>query len=711
MTPSRRWLAGARMQETARIGLLGAVAAWLLHPFATKRLYGAGDALWYANMLADYVSQVRHGVFPVFAGQTGFAFNGAVYPLRVAPMYQHLAGLLDLLTGRSHGFYTLQHLTVIVCGFAGIYACYFTLRRIAPDRPWSAVGFSILYLSCPGLLGTIYTQDLYMTWMTVPFAPLAAYGIVRSFRGDDLTAQFWIAVPLAALWWAHSPIALWYTIIAAGSQVVRLAAIDRGWAPLRRALLGAALLGALVQYPFISVAEVQTQGHPSAVLNELANPGQIPENLRGVFPAAILPVSDHARFLADIQLGYALWAVLLCAAAAAFTMAGADLKAVLAGAALLVVLVLPVPGLNRFLWGHMPAEVLRITYYWPMQRFYLILASLLAAAGQLAFGHLPVFRAKARAIWVRLLLAGCAWSLWESRQFIRAAADRTASEEVSARSQRPENLFLTNDSYGLFGSLPPYFSNGVVHPRIQERLLSPATGRILPAPPRQVKESGPLVGTLDENPGVLRLATTLHLERGRRYVLEFAFNRDDLQGILQFSGNSMFREYILPSSGEELAFGSERTNAREIALWTSDPAGDEIGIRFIPTAPGEKPEDFERFGSYRLFEVDPNREPVVVETLLPFIAHVRTEAPAILETPRMFMNGYEATIDGRPAEVSRSDAGLAAIAVPAGFHTAALFFAAPVLLRISYWAALACWAAILFLAVLAAARAIQSPRS
>ena len=81
--------------------LLAAVATWLLHPFATTLQIGAGDALWYANMLGDFVTQLRAGVFPIFVGQTDYAFNGAVYPLRVAPFYQHLAGILDLLTGRQ----------------------------------------------------------------------------------------------------------------------------------------------------------------------------------------------------------------------------------------------------------------------------------------------------------------------------------------------------------------------------------------------------------------------------------------------------------------------------------------------------------------------------------------------------------------------------------------------------------------------------------
>ena len=175
-TPSRVW-----GTEVARLALLAAAATWLLHPFATNRQVGAGDALWYANMLADFVLQLRAGVFPVFVGQTDYAFNGAVYPLRVAPFYQHLAGLLDLLTGRQLGFFALQHLCVLVLGYAGIFSSYFALNSLAPGQRWSAAGLSILYVSCPGLLGTIYTQDLYMTWMTIPFVPWVVYGLARPF--------------------------------------------------------------------------------------------------------------------------------------------------------------------------------------------------------------------------------------------------------------------------------------------------------------------------------------------------------------------------------------------------------------------------------------------------------------------------------------------------------------------------------------------------
>jgi hypothetical protein len=135
--------------------LLTGVATWLLHPFATTLQIGAGDALWYANMLADFVTQLRAGVFPIFVGQTDYAFNGAVYPLRVAPFYQHLAGVLDLLTGRQLGIFALQHLCVLVVGYAGIFSSYFALNSLAAGQRWSAAGLATLYLSYTSLLGTI----------------------------------------------------------------------------------------------------------------------------------------------------------------------------------------------------------------------------------------------------------------------------------------------------------------------------------------------------------------------------------------------------------------------------------------------------------------------------------------------------------------------------------------------------------------------------
>jgi len=698
-------MAGPRQRELARVGVLAAVAAWLLHPFATARMYGAGDALWYANMLADYVTQLRKGVFPIFAGQTEFAFNGAVYPLRVAPMYQHLAGLLDLLTGRTLGFIALQHLTVIVCGVAGIYACYLTLCRIAPDRRWNAVGFSVLYLSCPGLLATIYTQDLYMTWMTVPLAPLAVYGIVRTFQRDDLASQVWLAAPLAALWWAHSPIALWFTFIALASQLVRLVYVRHSLDPFKRAMLGAVIFAVLAQYPFVSVAEIHASWAESTVVGTLGHPEKLMGFVRSVFPAVLQPLSDHARRLSDLQLGYALWVVLACASAASLTARRPDLPILLASAGFLLLLVLPVPGFTGFLWNHIPSAVVRITYYWPMQRFYLIVAALLAAAGQIAFATFDPPKWKARGAFAAVLTLGCCcWSLWESRQFIRAAPERTSTAASSARLQRPENVLLMDHAYGLFAKVPAYFTNGVVDPRSQVRLVSRDSGKVLPIAPAPVIQSGLLIGTVNANPGILDLKPTLHLKCGNRYELEFSFARESVPGVLQLVGRTIFREYALPSSGEALAFGSGPGNSRSIDLWTSDPAGEDLQIRFIPMLPGAETAEFEAFGSFNLREIDSHTEPIEVESHVPLTAAVRTEVGALVETPRVFMPGYRASVDGHDSAVVQSEQGLASIPVQPGNHTVSLWFTGPLLLRLSYWTAICAWTAILLLGALTAIR-------
>jgi hypothetical protein len=411
--------------------------------------------------------------------------------------------------------------------------------------------------------------------------------------------------------------------------------------------------------------------------------------------------------LSDLQLGYALWAVLALAFAASLTAKRRDLPVLAASAGFLLLLVLPVPWITAALWNHIPDAVVRITYYWPMQRFYLIMAALVAAAGQIALESLPSRRGRTALVPAAFLLAGCCWSLWESRQFIRAAAERVATEASTAKLQRPENILLMDHAYGLFARIPAYFTNGVIDPRSQARLLSMDSGKPLPGAPGRVIRSGPLAGIVDANPGILDLSPVLHIASGRRYALDFAFARIDVPGILQVQGRFLSREYALPSSGEALAFGSGAGNSRSIDLWTGEPTGEDVSLRFIPMLVGATAKEFAAFGSFTLREIDPAAEPVRIDSLEPFAAEVRTESAALLETPRVFTPGYRATIDGHEAPVLSSDQGLASVPVPPGDHTVSLWFVGPALLRLSYWTSICTWSAILLLGALAAVQ----PRS
>jgi hypothetical protein len=677
-----------KLSEVARLCVLAFAGCWLLHPFATARSYGGGDAVWYAHMLADYVFQLRAGVFPVFAGQTDFAFNGAVYPLRVAPLYQHLAAVLDLVTLHSLGVFALQHLTVIVCGAAGIFGSYWTLCWIAPSRRWSAACFAILYLSCPGVLATIYTQDLYMTWMTVGLAPFAAYAIVRTFRSDGAKSQVILGASLASLWWAHSPIALWFTIVAVFSQVARLMQARPTVGALKRSVLGASVFVLLAQYPFVSVAMIGSPGEHSPASVPLAHPELIAENIRQSYPAALLPI-HNAEGLGGLQLGYGLWAVLLASALVIPACRKRELTVLVTASFVLILLLLPIPGLNRLLWSSMPGAILRITYYWPMQRFYLIIAALTATAGQIAWDSCAPQAARFRLPVALLIAACCTWSLQQVGPFIRAAKAATSTPSDSTRSMRPENRLLMDHAYGLFPGLPPHFSNGVVDPRSEARLI-PEPSDI---PVGNLVSSGLLVGTVDANPGILDLDPRFRLAPGQRYQLDIGFGHPAVSGILQCVGHTFFREYLLPSSGGPQSFGSGPTNSHRIDVWSSDPAGDDISLRFIPAQPGPSARSLAAFGSFQLRERMPEDGPVEVISLLPFQARVRTPSSTILETPRMYMPGYDASVDGNPVAAVKTPSRLVGVPLSAGEHMVVLRYPGPILLRISYWAALVSWAA------------------
>jgi hypothetical protein len=679
--------------ELARVAFLGALAAWLLHPFATARMVGAGDAVWYAQMLADFTAQLRGGIFPVFVGQTEWAWNGAIYPLRVAPLYQHAGGLIDLLTGRQLDVFALQHAVVLASGVLGLLSAYIALRTVDPASPWRAAVLAALYLSCPGVLGTIYTQDLYMTWMVLPFLPLAWLGTVRTFERDDIPAQLLLAAGLAGAWLAHAPVALWLTLVLGSAQGFRLLTRHRTRAAGGRAMLGAAVFAVLGGYPFVSLAFLNASGAGTAAAGGLPHDHLIVQAVRDAFPRALLPVSAAARELGDLQLGYGLWLAAVVALGALAGRNATDSTArrtlpafLLVASAGLLVLVLPVPALTEWLWGRVPGAIKRLTYYWPMHRFYLLLAILLAGAAHLAL------RDRARrgqAAGLILLGLGLAWSLGESRQFVRAGRERTASVAATERTLRPENRLLMTHAYGLFAALPDRFTHGATDPRAEFRLVD-ATG----APLRAADSGGPFApatGQSDANPGILRLAPEITLMPGRRYALDFRFRSRDYAGILQLSGATFFREYQLPRSGSERGFGSAAGASPTVHLWTTASAPERITLRFIPTD-GAKPEQFRDFGELRLREISAESEPVRVREFAPLRVEVRSPVAATLATPRMMLAGYRVTIDGTPAPFGTAGDGTLQVPVPPGEHVVAIDYAPPTPVALAYYLGLLGWA-------------------
>lgn len=681
--------------ECKRWGFLAAVAFWVFHPFATRRFYGTGDALWYANMLADFVSQCRAGIFPVFVGQTEYAFNGAVYPLRVAPLYQHVAGVLDLVTARQLSFFALQHLVIIATGVAGMASCYACLTALVPRYRSAATLLTTLYITCPGVLGVIFVQDLYMSWMTLPFLPLIGYGIVRSYEEDDYAAWLAIAAGLGGTWLAHAPIAMWMTAIVGMAQLIRLFFVHRTAESWKRALVGGGLLLVLAQYPFVSNFLLRMPGSPPASGGALEHPEKIVDALRTAFPACLLPLSAGASKLSDLQLGYGLGLVLLIGIVATFIKRSWPLGVLVATAAAVWLILLPIPRWSELFWLKLvPETVRRLTFYWPMHRLYLVLATVAVFIGILGVQALARYRKNLVRFLTGILALGCIWSLWENRQFQTAAALRTASAEDTERKQRPENRLLMTHAYGLFSKLPPTFSNGVMDPLAEFRLLDPTTHEPLPKtpkPPRNAIVEGEFFGTLDANPGILNLEPALTLSPGKHYDLEFTFQPRVYSGILQLVGTTFFREYALPSSGEPLAFGAVSPNSPRLPLWTTRGEDETVTLRFIPTGEAANLIEDRRFAHFHLVERTEASEAIQVKKWMPLVISVNTPSPALLETPRMATLGYHGKTNGEPVPPLVTPAGLLAVPIPTGTSEIELRFSAPLPLKLSYWTGFIAW--------------------
>jgi len=680
------------MVEMLRLCALAAVAIWLMRPYMTDRLVGSGDSLWYASALGDFTQQTRAGVFPVLVGQSDWAFNGAVSPVRIIPLYQHLGGVLDLLTGGRLGPFALQNLCLVTCGFGAIFTAYFSLTAIAPKLRWPAAALATLFVSCPGVLGTLYSQDLLATWVAVPLVPVATSALCQTMRGGGLRSHLLLGSSLATLWWAHTPIALWLTGVAGIMRVGNIICHQRTrgeWTGIT-CCLGIFVL--LVAYPMVSALSLTHTGKLDAPILGSFSLADLLATIRGSFPGSVLPVSRRAVVpLSDLQLGYSLAFVwLACLIYSATKLVGRSLDyalgALMIACALIYSLLLPIPFWTSAVWRLVPKPVLVITNQWPMQRLYVILAGLLIVAAQLAIGSLRDMTRRTIAVGGVFTFAVCLWSLWQAREFLEEGRTRTATAANSALAARPENRVIGAYAYGALGRIPAYYSNGVMDPASENRLLGPDD-----VPQRSHSASplmeGEFTGHRDSNPGILDLSPRLHLDPGSHYTLEFEFRNPKLAGILQIVGRSLFREYSLPRSGERLAFGSGPEQSHVLPLWTTEPHGDDVELRFIPQ--GGVPSSMERagFSRFRLLRQD-RKEPIELIGLIPLRLRVTSSTPAWLETSRMFIPGYDALVDGKRVPVRPSKEGLVTVPVGPGAKMVVIRYLGPFWLRASYWVSL-----------------------
>jgi len=700
------WLRAVRCSrapwsEALRGAGLTAAGLALALPLLVPALVGGGDALHYALRLADFIAQVRQGVFPVLIGQTDFAFYGDMHPLRTAPYFPYAGGLLNFLTAGALPAYAVQNLVLALHLLAAGFAAYGAALALTPRQPWQAWLLALLYLTCPGILALLYGGDMVISWMALPWLPLLFLGAIQAVRQPHRPGWLaWMAATLAALWLAHAGIAFWATLAAAPFA---FAAIVRRWnGP--RSLWAPAGAGVwfllLAAYEFASVLLLRIPADPNRHL-AIAH-GAVLDSLRHGWTGFLHPVSPSgADLLADVQLSAGLWVAAVLGWAGLWRrerlLAGIMGVVLLAGLALLA----PIPAVAGRLWPALPDFVTATTDEWPMLRFYVILAALVAGGAGLG---LAAWGRWGRRVSLALLAAGCLWSGWEARRFIQRGWAITSPPGISALRLRPENAVPSRYTYEYFGHLPRYFNPGTTGPYFENHLLDADSLEPLPADLTRLANDGTTRHEFTPTNYGGFFHPRLELAPGQLYLVDLDFQGRRPIGALQLAGRAILREYWLPAAGEERAFGADPGRPHDFALWISGHQADSVEAKFIRTSP-DKSEPLAM--DLRLVRLRPSSLPAEVRRLVPYRLTVRAPRASWLETPKVFLPGYRAAVNGRPAEISPSPDGLVMVPVPAGVSDVVVNYPGPPGLRLAFWLCAAAWLAAL-LAVLDVARGTRS---
>lgn len=702
----RMGVTGARgVGEVLRWITLLAAATLVMVPFYFSGSIGSGDAHWYGLMLGDFVTQLRAGTFPVWVGQSIYAFNGAVSPVRYAPGFQYAGGILDILTAQALFHVALKNLCLCMSAVLGAFSAYTCLVPIARASRWLACALAVLWVASPGVLAPVTSGDQYMTFMTLPFVPLVLHGVWRVWAHDDLWSRFWIGAGLAGLWLCHSPIALWLTFISAGMYLPTLFGGDTFTRHSWRIALMAVVFLALGSLPFISILNLDNQ------IKVASSGAYAAEEVRHYFPANFKPISaEGAAGLPDYQIGYTLLGVLGLSLALVWRSRPRGVWAFAAAALLVIPCAVPVPFLTNAFWTHVPGWFVTINNVWPMQRLFLIWSALIVFTGALVLGSERVTGPLlGRSLVLVALACGAVWTGREAYKLEFKVGRYRTSPTQTRISEGPDNTQLTRYAYSSFASAPGYASHAYMEPWFENRLLDRSSKEILlanadaaapgdlalPQGNTELVQSGEMTAENIPPSNTYYLRPTLTLAPGKRYALRLDFHEPNIGGVLQILDPSMFREYLMPDSGVGLdragppkAFGSTPTSSHVVPMIIEGNGPAAPNALFITERP--KHDNF-AFARYWLYTYDRGRLPIRVESWIPYRVSFDSPQEAFLETPKMWLKDWNARVNGKPVRTERSPDGLVMLPVPAGPNHVTLSYHPPLALSLSFWAAALGW--------------------
>lgn len=177
-------------------------------------------------------------------------------------------------------------------------------------------------------------------------------------------------------------------------------------------------------------------------------------------------------------------------------------------------------------------------------------------------------------------------------------------------------------------------------------------------------------------------------------LLRFEFLDKAYEGFLLLRSEHGYREYRLPESGGFKAFGVKRGRSKVLSLWNSGTTIEHVRLTFQRVGAAADGE-FGDFARLNVSHFVPELSPVRLRGLIPYRVEVDPPAAGWLESPRVFIPGYVAKVDGQPVPIRASIDSLVMIPVPAGRHEVELAFRGSVGLWLGWWVSAAAWLALL----------------
>lgn len=653
-------------RELLRLILLAITVIYAYSAFFTNHNLGAGpgDAQMYQYQLHDALSQLRQGIFPTYVGQSQFSYFGISF-MR-SPYYILLGQLLDLTTFHQLSALSIQHLTVLTSALGAAFLSYFLFTNLVPNLRWHALLFALFYITCPGVIGLIYRSDMYFSFMTIPYIPLAIYGLIRTHQKNDREAHFITAGALSLLWLAHPPIAAWVTLM---SFFFYFCNFIFNFTSIRNNLVkpaGVFCLTLLLNFwQFASIYSMQLgkfDAYPGTS-NKLDAVKVIHNIISMDASGAFLPIAWQSKTEVFLQLGYTLWLVLFVSFVSAMRRPINFINVWILTSSLIICLFLyPVPVLNEFFWSLLPGGFLKFNT-WPMQRLYVILASLACFAGMLNLRNsFPKNSQKKITLLLGLLL--CAWNLYEIHYFLnfgKTSTYRNSTWQIS------ENLYFYGYEFSPRYGVIDVAVNETFIPQLKNTLLDKDQKPLANFSNEQTVLSACLKKSHAEMPEIKitrpnLILPTLFINRQPEPFLNIKTIEDnpylffcleiELSKKNSLSMEAIDAEYVAYANTMNIN-GNKKKKTMLLPIYHPKfqkqiyhPLNDGITLYLKGKA---------NIISYGLISYDLNNLPIHIQSFTPYLAFIKTKSErTYLDTGKIYYPGYKAYVNGKEVSVLKT---------------------------------------------------------